>query len=153
MIVVPALAESDQRKHPVILAGIGGGKAAFAKKVRERIDGESAMPQEHGAEAETPSEETETADEPDSSAEKNGRHEIVFVKPAELREFGKVADVIEARAFVLVGKNPANMGPPESEERGRVQIEFLIGIAVMMAMMSGPPEDALLRRGHGHEGK
>jgi len=44
------------------------------------------------------------------------------------------------------------MGPEKSEERGRVKIVFLIGKTVMVAMMSGPPEDTFLRRGHGHEG-
>ena len=32
-----------------------------------------------------------------------------------------------------------------------MKIQFLIGMAVMMAMMRCPPQYALLRRAHGHE--
>src|SRR5690242_7582150 len=39
VIVVPAFAERDQREQPVVLAGVGGGKAALAENVRKRIDG------------------------------------------------------------------------------------------------------------------
>lgn len=32
-----------------------------------------------------------------------------------------------------------------------MKVQFLIGMAVMMAMMRRPPQHALLRRAHGHE--
>ena len=32
-----------------------------------------------------------------------------------------------------------------------MKIQFLIGMAMMMAMMRCPPQHALLRRAHGHE--
>src|SRR5216684_1484494 len=47
---------------------------------------------------------------------------------------------------------PADVGPEEAEERGGMQVQFLVGMAVMVAMVGGPPEHALLRRGGGHEG-
>jgi len=43
--------------------------------------------------------------------------------------------------------NPADVRPEKSEERGRVQIQFLIGIPVMVAVMRRPPQHALLRGG------
>ena len=33
-----------------------------------------------------------------------------------------------------------------------MKIQFLIGMAMMMAMMRCPPENTFLRRAHGHEG-
>ena len=77
---------------------------------------------------------------------------MIFVEPAEFGKFGEVADVVDARVGVFFGNNPADVGPEESEQRGRVQVVFLIGEAMVMTMMSGPPEDAFLRRRHGHEG-
>src|SRR2546429_9223448 len=44
------------------------------------------------------------------------------------------------------------MRPEKTEERGGMEIVFLIGEAMMMAMVSSPPENALLRGRHGHEG-
>jgi len=43
------------------------------------------------------------------------------------------------------------MRPEKTKERGGMEIVFLIGEAMMMAMVSGPPENAFLRRGHSHE--
>ena len=70
---------------------------------------------------------------------------MVFVEPAELGKFSEVGDVVDARVVVAVGDDPADVGPEETEERGRVDVVVLVGEAVMMAVMGGPPEDAFLR--------
>src|SRR5258708_29389435 len=54
MIVVPAFAEGDQGEQPVVLAGVGGPETGSSENVRERIDGEGAVPEEDGAEEKTP---------------------------------------------------------------------------------------------------
>jgi len=77
---------------------------------------------------------------------------VVLVEPAEFGEFGEVADVVIARVVVAVGEDPADVGPPEAEEGRRVQVFLQIGIAVMVAMVRRPPENALLRGRHGHPG-
>src|SRR5271154_5592611 len=77
---------------------------------------------------------------------------MIFVEPAELGEFGEVGDVVQAGVVVAIGHNPTNVGPKETEERGGVDVIVLVGEAVMMAVMGGPPEDAFLGGGHGHEG-
>ena len=56
MIVVPAFAESDEGQQEIVAAGIGGLVAACAKKVRERINREGAVPDKHRAQAESPNE-------------------------------------------------------------------------------------------------
>src|ERR1700739_1311060 len=136
VIVVPAFAKGDESEKPIVFAGVGGGKTALAENVRKRIDGEGAMPEKNGTQAETPSEEPPAAEEVHSEA-KNGRgNDVVFVEPAKLGKFGEVADVVETRVVVLVRKNPANVGPPETEERGGVEIFLLVGKAMVVAMMS-----------------
>src|SRR6266853_5301588 len=56
MIVVPAFSECEQGEEPIVAAGISGFVAARTEEVRERIDGERVMPQQHGAQAEAPNE-------------------------------------------------------------------------------------------------
>src|SRR6202000_2066945 len=82
MIVVPAFAERQEREKPVVLAGVGGLVADSAEKVRERVDRESVVPEEHGAEDESPEEEREAADQVHRDAEDSGRDEVIFVEPA-----------------------------------------------------------------------
>jgi hypothetical protein len=55
VVVVPTLAEGDQREQPAILAGVFGRETALAEKVRERIDGEGSVPEQYGAKEEAPS--------------------------------------------------------------------------------------------------
>ena len=120
--------------------------------MRQRIDGERVVPQQHGAKTESPDEQMPSADQPHRSAEHGGRHGVVLVQPAQLGEFRKVADIIHARFIVFVRENPADVRPEKAEERRRMQIQLLVRIAVMVAVMRRPPQHALLRRRHGHEG-
>src|SRR6266849_4329832 len=151
MIVVPAFAEREQRQQPVVLAGGTGFVAARTEKMRERIDGEGVMPQQYRAQAEAPDEQRPSADQPQHHAERDGRNYMLSVHPAKLEKLGKVSDIFGARVVVFIRDDPADMGPEESEKSGRMQIQFLVRMPVMMAVMRRPPEHALLRRGHGHE--
>ena|ERR1700730_4689818 len=56
MVIVPAFAEGQQGEEPVVLAGVGGLIATRAEQMRKRIDGEGVVPQEDGAQAESPDE-------------------------------------------------------------------------------------------------
>src|ERR1700757_184071 len=134
MIVVPAFAEGDEGEEPVVFAGVGGRKAALAEDVGERIDGEGAVPEQDGAEEKAPDEQGPGTDEPERHGQNGWGQHVVLVKPAEFGKFCEVTDVVEARVVIAIGKNPADVGPPETEQGGRVEIVFLIGIAVMMAM-------------------
>jgi len=153
MVVVPAFAEGDEGEQPVVFAGVCGGETAIAEDVRERIDGEGAVPEQGGAEEKAPSEQGPAANQPEGDSQDGGGDEVILVQPAKFGIFGEVADVVETSIVVPVGEDPANVRPPEAEERGRMEIVFLIGEAVVMAMMSGPPKDALLRGGHSHPGE
>ena len=69
-----------------------------------------------------------------------------FIEPAEFGKFGEVADIVQAGAIVSIGDDPAHMGPEKAEQRRGVEIFFLVGEAVMVAVIGGPPEDAFLHR-------
>src|SRR6201992_2686203 len=152
VIVVPAFAEREQREEPVVLAGVGRFVADCAEEVRERIDGEGVMPEQDRAKDKSPQKEREAADQVERDAQHGGRNEVKFIEPAQLWEFREVYDVIRARVVVTIGNDPTDVRPEKAEERGRVEILFLVGKTMMVAMMRRPPEDAFLRGRHGHKG-
>src|SRR5690606_30966436 len=57
MVVVPALAERDDRQQKVVPAGIGRVEPSAADRMRQRIDGERAVIEHRGADEEAPDEE------------------------------------------------------------------------------------------------
>lgn len=152
VVVVPSLAQSHDGEQPVVTAGVGGLIPPRTEEVRQRIDGERVVPQEHSAQAKTPDKQMPSANQPKHGGQRNGGHHMIFVQPAQLRIFREVTDVIQAGVIVFVGNDPANMRPEKAKKRGGVKIIFLIGKTMMMTVMCGPPQDALLRGGHGHEG-
>ena len=109
------------------------------------------MPEERSAQAEAPEKERKATDEQERNRERGRRDQIVFVEPAEFGKFCEVGDVVVARVHVFIGNDPADVRPKKSKEGGRVKIVLLVGVTMMMAVMSGPPEDTLLRGGLRHE--
>src|SRR5256885_16720607 len=85
MIVVPGFAEGHKSEEPVVAAGVRGLITARTEKMRKRIDGESVMPEERGAEAEAPEDERKAADEKKRDDENGWGNEIGFVEPAKFR--------------------------------------------------------------------
>jgi len=79
MVVVPTLAESDEREEPIVFAGVGGREAALAEDVRERIDGEGTVPEKNGAEEEAPKKQSPSADQPERNPEDHRRNKVIFV--------------------------------------------------------------------------
>src|SRR5438093_8165922 len=72
---------------------------------------------------------------------------MITVQPAEFR----IDLEVTYQSFVIfvkfVRQNPADMRPPESSADWRVDVVFIIRVAVMVSMMRRPPKDALLRAG------
>ena len=54
MIVMPPLAQRDQRDKPVIAAVVAGRKAALAEDMRQRVNREGTVIKDHRADKETP---------------------------------------------------------------------------------------------------
>ena len=77
---------------------------------------------------------------------------MIFVQPAKLGILAEIADVVQSGFVVAVGENPARHGTTENRAATGSAGLLRIRIAVMMAMISGPPEHALLRGSLGHEG-
>src|SRR5882724_446824 len=84
VIVVPAFAQREQRKKPVVLASVGGLVAHRAEQVRQRINRERVVPEQHGAEHKGPKEQRKPADQIQRNAQQRGRNEMILVEPAQL---------------------------------------------------------------------
>jgi hypothetical protein len=67
------------------------------------------------------------------------------IEPAQLGKSGEVLDQLDRRGIVLPAHDPAHVTPEESLER-RVHVVGLVRVLVMMPVMTGPPERALLNR-------
>jgi len=103
MIVVPALAHGKYREQRIVLTGIRGRVAAPAKDVRERINRERTVPQDHRADAVAPYEQAPAAGQEHADCENDGRHDVVFVQPAQLGIFIEIADELGPRMVITIG--------------------------------------------------
>src|SRR5271157_1904868 len=92
VIVVPALAEGDQRQHEIVATFVGGGEASSAPDVRHRVDAKRCVIKDYGRKHVAPEERSEAPESEDGRAQNGGRHPVVAVEPAELGKLGEVAD-------------------------------------------------------------
>ena len=144
MIVVPALAERDEREDQRVAAGVRRAVAAAAEQVRQRVDEERAVIEEHGRQEEPDEEHAPPACRQQADGEHRRGHEVVPVQPHELGVLREVGDRVGRRVVVLLAQNPADVGPPEAAAR-RVDVGRHVRVLVVMAVMPGPPQHALLR--------
>ncbi len=86
-----------------------------------------------------------------SNAQRHRRHQVILVQPAQLGEFDEVGNQLRAGCLVAVRQNPADVRPREAAQRRRMQVFVGVRILVMVPVMGGPPQHALLRRTGGHQ--
>ena len=102
MIVVPALTHGHQGQQNVVLAGISGGVASATEDMRERIDRERAVPQNHRTDAIAPHQQAPATDKEHQNGERHRWNQVIFVQPAQLRILLEVVDQIHPRGGVAV---------------------------------------------------
>src|SRR5262249_6889516 len=61
------------------------------------------------------------------------------------RELEQVFDLVLVGVLELLGEDPPDVAPPEAVDLLRVHVTREIALAVVMAVMRSPPDDALLR--------
>jgi hypothetical protein len=83
VVVVPALAEREHGEHGVVARIVAGLVALVAPDVRERVDAERDVPDDHERE-EVPVEQRRRAtDEVEDEAPCDGDEQIVAIEPAQ----------------------------------------------------------------------
>ena len=91
-------------------------------------------------------------DEVGGHAEGPRRDPVVLGEEPQLGVLGEVLDRVRVPALVLVAEDPADVAPPEALER-RVDVALGVAEAVVVAVVAGPPEGALLGRHAAAEGE
>lgn len=152
MVVMPALAERNQGQNAVVFARIRRLIATPAENMRERVDRKRPVPEEHGAHDESPEVRGHAADEIDRNTKKHRRNEMKAIQPAKFWVFREILDPSPVGFVIGIAQDPARMRPPETVANRGVDVLSLVREAVMVPVVSGPPESALLRAGLGEEG-
>jgi len=166
MIVVPTLAQGDEREEQAVAAVVFGFITAFAEQVGQRINGRRGMKQNRGADEKSPNQQLPGVDVqgrkifPEKMAQSKKCHSkkrrnqgVKAIEENEFGEFREVAHLGIIRGEIAGAGDPANMRPPETSNCRRVHILFLIRMFVVMAMLVAPPKRAALRGTGARHGK
>ena len=166
MVVMPSLAERNEREHKTVLAVIAGFESSLTYNVCHRIDAESSVVQKRCADAETPCEHlkwsgTESwkvsfeiiAQSRESGAQYNGWYDVMFVQKAKFRKFDQILNVLPTSFYELSAEYPSHMRPPEAVNSWWMYILFGVRELVMMTVMRCPPDRPFLRGGRSDEGQ
>lgn len=153
VIVVPAFTQSEDGQDETVLARLTRFIAAAAQQMAEGIDGKGRVIQDHRAQAETPEHPRPAGDQVAGDACECRRDAVIFVDEDQLRELGQILHPLRIIVTVVRGQDPAHMRPVEALLLHRMDVILLIRMLVMMAMMSRPPERALLRRHAAQKGQ
>src|ERR1700722_5679245 len=153
MVVVTAFAERDHGEQPVIAAVVSRVISARSESMRERIDGYRRMQQNHRGDKKPPDKHLSAAcverrifalqpkpEKVQSDSEKNRHQDIETIKPTQFGIASQICNDGPIGAKRLPRQKPSDMASPEPAVRGRVRILLCIGMAVMIAMMRGPPQ-------------
>ncbi|KAG1441034.1 hypothetical protein G6F57_018834 [Rhizopus arrhizus] len=160
VVVVPAFAKGKQGQPEVVAAVIAGLEAAAAESMRQRVDGHGGMEQHDGGNEEAPDQQLRSrgvqarrpalqrgAEGIQRRGEQYGNRGVEAIQPTQFREARQVGDARKVRGEGFAGQEPAHVAPPEAMAGGRMQILFIVGVAVMVAMVRGPPQRSALHAG------
>jgi len=166
VVVVPAFAERDEGENETVAGIVGGIKAAVAPEVREGIDRSRAVEEGGGADEESPDEKLravglkrrrgvgeEVAEREEADREQYGNDDIKTTEPDNLGIFGEVLDLGIIGGEIAFARDPADVRPEKTVDAGRVGVDGLVGVLVMVAMVGGPPKRAALDSGSRPEGE
>ncbi len=131
MVVVPALAERDQREEPVVAALVPGAVALLAEHVRERVDGVRAVIAGDGGDEEAPHEHLPAggaelglrvlqihADEEDRDREHHRHEDVEAIEQAQLGKLHQVPNALQVRREALLRQEPAHVRADEAVLHG-----------------------------------
>jgi hypothetical protein len=77
---------------------------------------------------------------------------VETIEEAELRKASEVDDGARIPGVVVVGEDPADVGPPKAAFGG-VDVMVVIRVAVVATVMGSPPQDAFLAGSFGEKGE
>ena len=93
------------------------------------------------------------AQEIHANAEGDWDNEIKAIEKAQFRKAGQIAHGFKVRGKVFARRDPQHVAPDKAVLMGRVRVTRLVGVAVMMPVVGGPPERAALECAIAYQGK
>src|SRR5262249_36341512 len=153
VVVVPALAEREQREQRVVSRVVPGRVASRAAQVGQRVDRKRQVPEEDRGGEGAPDRRRDAAEQQQRSQHHQRRDEVVAIEPAELRIAGEIADQLVIGLLEPLRENPPDVAPEEAALTRRVEVGGLVGVSVVVPMVAGPPESASLCAGSAEEGE
>src|SRR5262245_53841444 len=117
MVVVPAVAEREQRNPEVVAALVTALVALRTVAVPEGVYREGHVVEDNRAHEEAPHDEFETADGEESDSEHERWQHREAIDEAQLRIAREVADQGEVGLAVAAAQQPAHVRPPEATAR------------------------------------
>jgi hypothetical protein len=137
MIVVPSLAECEQRDQDIVRRGVRRGEGAVAATMAEEIDRGHRVQNEHAAQDEADGKEGESAQPPRQRANDRCGHVPPSVQPEEFTVTREIrGDSVDVGKSPLALEHAPEPAGPEAMP-WRVDVLRGVSVAVMEAMFSG----------------
>ena len=144
VVVVPPLAEGEQRQPQVVARLVARHVAPAPRQVGQRVDRKGRVPQRDRGPEEPDHQARPAGQDPDQKTGENGRKIGVAVQPDQLWALGEIGHGVQIGAPVRLGEEPAEMSVPETVAHGRVHVVVGVREAVMLTVVSRPPQNAAL---------
>src|SRR5437867_3536989 len=144
MVVVPALPHGEQGEEPVVAGIVARDVALATVHMRERVDAERGVIEEHGAPEESDHQARPAADQPAQETKRDRGSELEFVQPPQFGKAREIGDLDEVGLGVPADEDPADVAVPEALVAWRMDVMLGVGMQVMMAVLGRPPQYALL---------
>ena len=149
VVVVPALAEGQERDPPAVARVVARREAAAAPHVGRRVHQPRRVQAEDDAEEDAPEHHRPAADGEQDEAEQRQRDVVIAVEPAVERVGGEIGRVLRHQRGVVVVRiaeeDPPHVRPEPAVVR-RVRIAVAVGVLVVDAMRRDPENRPALER-------
>ena len=156
VVVVPAFAECQQRHPPRVLRVVLGGEAAVSPHVGGRVDEPRGVQADDHAQEDRPVDHRPAADGEQDQSHGGQRNPVIRGQPlvegvaAEVRRVARH----DGRVVVLrVAEHHPAQVRPEAAHAGRVRVERLVGMLVMLPVDGHPEHRAALERQRAADGQ
>src|ERR1700677_3161648 len=160
MVVVPSLAQRDDGEPDIVAAGVAGLVALAAEDVRQGVDGVGAVVNGHGGHEEPPYQHLpavraqarrhvleQNTEQEDADSENRRHYDVETIEEAKFRVLQQILHPRQVRGEMLMRHEPAHVAPKKAMLHGRMHILRLVGVELIVAMVSSPPNRAALYRG------
>jgi hypothetical protein len=166
MIVMPSFTEGYHRKQEAVFAIVTGLVTRLSKDVGHGIDAAGAVKKKDRADESPPDQHLrsrrvqgwiEIGEQCSKTIGQDGKKKRADqIKPVQEDEFGEPGQIGDKGIIggeIPAARHPADMRPEKALLPGRVDIDLLIRVRVMMAMNRRPPESSSLNAEKAEQGK